>query len=212
MHLDHLTFAAGPEGLIATAEKLQSRLGVEFIDGGVHPRFGTRNMILPLTRRQYLEVVEVLEHPASEKAAFGQLVRERSEMGGGWVGWCISVDEIGEVEQRIGRHAVPGNRRRPDGFNLEWVQIGTSTKRSDPQLPHVTQWLIDPSEHPSQAGPSEIELVELDIAGSPDRLADWLGETAVNSLEQIKVNWTAPNALPGIMTATFSTPRGLVAI
>lgn len=49
MHLDHLSFAAGPDGLEATAQRLGAQLGVSFLDGGFHPRFGTRNRILPLT-------------------------------------------------------------------------------------------------------------------------------------------------------------------
>lgn len=210
MHLDHLSFAAGPDGLAGTTEKIGQSLGATFLDGGVHPRFGTRNAILPLTGNQYLEVVEVLDHPASEKAAFGQFVRERSEAGGGWMGWCVAVDDMTEVERRIGRHAVPGNRRRPDGFNLEWRQIGTSSSRVDPQLPYVTSWDIDPSEHPSQMAPASTSLVALDIAGSPQRLEDWLGETAITAFGSVEVNWTAPNAAPGIMAATFETPHGTV--
>jgi hypothetical protein len=212
MHLDHVSFAVGPGGLAGTTADLSQQLGATFLDGGVHPRFGTRNMILPLKNEQYLEVVEVLDHPASDKAAFGQAVRERSDAGGGWMAWCVSVDDMTEVERRIGRHAVPGNRRRPDGFNLQWRQIGTSSMRADPQLPYVTSWDIDPSEHPSQMAATEIELIALDIAGSPQRLSDWLGETAVDALEQIDVNWTAPNGLPGIMAATFRTPHGDVRI
>lgn len=212
MHLDHVSFAVGREGLLGTTAELGALLGATFMDGGVHPRFGTRNMILPLKNRQYLEVVEVLDHPASDKAAFGQAVRERSDAGGGWMAWCVSVDDMSEVEHRIGRHAVPGNRHRPDGFNLKWRQIGTSSMRADPQLPYVTSWDIDPSEHPSQMADSEIELVAIDIAGSPKRLSDWLGETAVDALEQIDVNWTAPNGLPGILAVTFRTPAGDVRI
>ena len=212
MHLDHVSFAVGADGLAGTTAELGRLLGASFLDGGAHPRFGTRNMILPLKNRQYLEVVEVLDHPASDKAAFGQAVRERSTAGGGWMAWCVSVDDMAEVEHRIGRHAVPGNRRRPDGFNLQWRQIGTSSMRADPQLPYVTAWDIDPSEHPSQMAPSEIELVALDIAGSPQRLSDWLGEPAVDALETIDVNWTAPHGLPGIMAATFRTPTGDVRI
>ncbi|MCW2841707.1 MAG: hypothetical protein JWR55_3190 [Aeromicrobium sp.] len=178
----------------------------------MHPRFGTRNMILPLKNRQYLEVVEVLDHPASDKAAFGKVVRERSDAGGGWMAWCVSVDDMSEVERRIGRHAVPGNRHRPDGFNLQWRQIGTSSMRADPQLPYVTCWDIDPSEHPSQMAESEIELVAIDIAGSPNRLSEWLGEPAVDALETIDVNWTAPHGLPGVMAVTFRTPAGDVRV
>jgi len=212
MHLDHITFAAGPGGLDATTAALGEALGAEFIDGGIHPRFGTTNRILPLKNFQYLEVVEALDHPAAEKAAFGQAVRTRSGAGGGWLHWCISVDDLAEVERRIGRHAVPGNRHRPDGFNLEWMQIGTSSASTDPQLPYVTKWLIDPSEHPSQAEHSEIELTGLEVAGDPQRVADWLGEGAVTALETISVSWTAPNGMPGISAATFRTPQGDVRI
>ena len=86
MRLDHLSYAAGPDGLASTAQRIGGLLGREFIDGGVHPRFGTRNMIMPLADGTYLEIVEVLDHPASDKAPFGQAVRARSALGGGWLG------------------------------------------------------------------------------------------------------------------------------
>jgi hypothetical protein len=187
-------------------------LGASFLDGGAHPRFGTRNMILPLKNQQYLEVVDVLDHPAADKAPFGQAVRQRSEAGGGWMGWVVAVDDIAPVEHRMGRHAVPGNRRRPDGFNLEWQQIGVRGMAADPQLPFVTSWQIDPAEHPSQMATTELELTELEIAGDPQRVYDWLGEGAILALETIKVEWVAPHGLPGIMAATFSTPSGDVRI
>jgi glyoxalase-like protein len=212
MHLDHVSFAVGPDGLAGTTAELGRLLDAKFIDGGAHPRFGTRNMILPLQNRKYLEVVEVLDHPASDKAAFGQAVRERSDAGGGWMAWCVSVDDMTEVEHRMGRHAVPGNRRRPDGFNLEWRQIGTSGMRADPQLPYVTCWDIDPSEHPSQMADSGITLAALDIAGDPKRLADYLGEPAISALEEIEVRWIAPNGAPGILAAEFTTSAGTVRI
>lgn len=212
MHLDHVTFAVGPDGLAGTTAKLSAELGAEFIDGGIHPRFGTTNMILPLTNNQYFEVVEVLDHPAADKAAFGQAVRQRSDAGGGWLGWCIAVDDISPIEQRLGRKAVPGNRHRPDGFNLTWLQIGTSGMKSDPQLPYVTQWQTEPSEHPSQAASSNITLQALEIAGSPQRLTDWLGEPAAGALENVEVRWVAPNGTPGILTAEFNTPGGVVRI
>ncbi|MET0766827.1 MAG: VOC family protein [Aeromicrobium sp.] len=212
MHLDHLSFAVGPAGLIETTAELSEKFGAVFHAGGIHPRFGTNNMILPLKNRQYLEVVEALEHPASDKAPFGQAVRARSELGGGWLGWCVSVEDIEPVEHRIGRHAVPGNRHRPDGYNLTWKQIGVHGMRADPQLPFVTCWDVPPEEHPSQMAESEISLVGLEIAGSPERLADWLGEPAVGALEQIEVRWVAPNGAPGILAAEFETPDGIVRV
>ena len=135
MRLDHLSFAAGPDGLASTAQRIGGLLGRDFTDGGVHPRFGTRNMILPLADHTYLEIVEVLDHPASDKAPFGQAVRARSALGGGWLGWVVAVDDIATVEQRLGRESAIGNRHRPDGTELRWKQIGVNGLIADPQLP-----------------------------------------------------------------------------
>ena len=126
MHVDHLTFAVGSAGLAAESDRLGALLGERFRDGGFHPRFGTRNHILPLADDRYLEVVEVLEHPAAEKAAFGQAVRARSEMGGGWMGWVVSVDDLTPFEQRLEREPVYGSRHFPDGRLLEWEQTRAS--------------------------------------------------------------------------------------
>src|SRR6187402_3148556 len=140
MRLDHVSYAAGPDGLAGTARRIGGLLGKSFADGGMHPRFGTRNMILPLADHTYLEVVEVLDHPASDKAPFGQAVRARSALGGGWLGWVVSVEDIAKVEARLGRDSVQGNRHRPDGVELRWRQIGVKGLQSDPQLPFFIQW------------------------------------------------------------------------
>ncbi len=151
MRLDHLSYACGPDGCPATLERLSALLGAEFVDGGVHPRFGTVNHILPLENDRYIEVVDVLDHPASDKAPFGQAVRARKELGGGWLGWVVAVRDMERMEKRLGREAVPGNRHRPDGVNLTWRQIGVKGLIADPQLPFFVHW-DDLSEHPSVGG------------------------------------------------------------
>src|SRR5215475_11963519 len=115
MRLDHLSYAAGPEGLASCVQRLGARLGASFVDGGMHPRFGTRNFILPLSGGTYLEVVEALDHPAVDNAPFGRAVRERGALGGGWLGWAVAVADLASVEARLGRRAVDGHRVRPDG-------------------------------------------------------------------------------------------------
>ncbi len=211
MRLDHLSFAAGPEGLKGTAEQLSRQLGAEFHDGGFHPRFGTRNQILPLSGGQYLEVVEVLDHPAAEKAPFGQAVRARSNMGGGWLGWVVAVDDLAPIEQRLGRKAVPGNRRLPEGDELQWQQIGIKGLQADPQLPFFIHWLSDSESHPSVGG-GDIRLVKLEIAGDSHRVDEWLGGPADHVVDDLEISWIAPNGQPGIDAVTFETPAGPVRI
>ncbi len=210
MRLDHLSFAAGPDGLVSTAQRLGGLLGRDFVDGGVHPRFGTRNMILPLAGSTYLEVVEVLDHPASDKAPFGQAVRARSAAGGGWLGWVVAVDDIAVVEQRLGRSSALGSRHRPDGTELRWRQIGVNGLISDPQLPFFVQWESPSEMHPSAGADGDFSLACLEIAGDPKRVSEWLGQTVEAPLEDVKVEWVAPNGTPGVLAIQVQTPAGLV--
>ena len=212
MRLDHLSYAAGPDGLASTARRLGALLGEPFVDGGIHPRFGTRNMVLPLTHGTYLEIVEVLDHPASDKAPFGQAVRARSALGGGWLAWVIAVDDITAVERRLGREAVDGNRWRPDGHELRWKQIGVKGLQADPQLPFFVQWLGDGRDHPSIGASNDLHLDCLEIAGDPRRVGDWLGRPVEGPLEDVKVEWVDADGVPGLVAAEFSVPSGRVRI
>lgn len=212
MHIANLSFAAGPQGLKAAVASLGQQLGAEFKDGGFHPRFGTRNNILPLTRGQYLEVVEVLEHPAAEKATFGQAVRACTEKGGGWLGWMIEVTDMAPLEERLQREAGHGSRQFPDGRRLEWEQIGVRGFAADPQLPFFVKWTSDPDTHPGALGGSDIELVKINIAGSRQRVSDWLGFELADSFDGVEFKFNALNGTPGIECVKFRTPRGTVRI
>jgi hypothetical protein len=212
MRLDHLSYAVGPDGIEGTTSRLSALLGETFRDGGVHPRFGTKNRILPLRDGIYIEIVAVLDHPASDKVPFGQAVRDRSAAGGGWLGWVVAVDDIQPVEERLGRLAVQGNRHRPDGFDLRWKQIGVKGLQADPQLPFVVQWEIEDDDHPSAGASGDVSLCALEIAGDPVRVQDWLGEPALEALSEVSVQWVAPHGTPGIVAAHFETDNGRVRI
>jgi len=212
MRLDHIVFAASPKGLAYSADRLGEKLGEKFQDGGIHPRFGTRNAVLPLRGGTYIELVEVLDHPASDKAPFGQAVRARTEIGGGWMGWVVAVPDIAPFEARIGRECVHGNRHRPDGFELLWKQLGVKGLQTDPQLPYFIEWETDAEHHPSVGATGNIALKSLDIAGDPDRVSEHLGEPVDHPLDDIDVVWVAPNGTPGIVAVTFETPSGDVRI
>ena len=181
----------------------------DFVDGGVHPRFGTRNMILPLAGRTYLEVVEVLDHPASDKAPFGQAVRARSALGGGWLGWVVAVDDITGSSSGSAARPSTGNRHRPDGTELLWQQIGVNGLIADPQLPFfIAVGRRRPSCTRAPAPTATFSLASLEIAGDPQRVSEWLGETVEAPLEDVKVEWVAPHGTPGIIAAQVQTPHG----
>ena len=218
MRLDHLSYAAGPDGLVSTAKRLGELLGQDFVDGGVHPRFGTRNMTLPLRGGIYLEVVEALEHPASDKAPFGQAVKARSALGGGWMSWVVSTGDMASVEERLGRPWVDGNRHLPDGTELLWKQIGINGLIADAQLPYFIHWLTRDL-HPGNAG-SDVTLRSIEISGEQQRVRDYMGADfkertdpwTGRPAEDVELVWVAEHGTPGLLAATFSTPLGDVRI
>jgi hypothetical protein len=210
MRVDHVSYAAESDGLAATAERLSKKIGVAPVDGGVHPRFGTRNVILPLSQERYVEVVEVLDHPASYKAPFGQAVRARSETGGGWMGWAVAVDDLSEAERRLGREAVVGSRHRPDGVMLSWRQLGIKGLIADPQLPYYIKW-DDEGLHPSVGAQTEVTIQSLEIAGDPDRVRDWLG-LPPDHAASVQFSFVSPHGNPGLLSVTFDTPEGPVTV
>jgi len=79
MRVDHVSYAAEPGGLRDAAFELAEMLGVTAVDGGVHPRFGTRNYVLPLVDQRYIEVVDVL-------ASAGESLTEGSLTGASFTG------------------------------------------------------------------------------------------------------------------------------
>ncbi len=212
MRIDHVSYAAPPGGLSETAHQFADILGVEAFNGGVHPRFGTRNMVLPLANQQYLEVVEVLDHPASLKAPFGQVVRQRSADGGGWLGWVVEIDDIHEFEVKLGRPSAPGNRFRPDGVELRWRQIGINGMLADPQLPFLVQWQVPRQLHPSALAQNPVQLKSLKLAGDPHRISHWLSNSTEFPKFDVSFEFEAAHEVAELRSCTFHTGLGSVTI
>ncbi len=212
MHLDHLSYVAGREGLGACVQRIGARLGAGFTDGGIHPSFGTRNFVLPLAAGTYFEVVATLDHPAVDHAPFGRAVAARSATGGGWLAWAVRVDDIATYEGRLDRPSAAGHRRRPDGFDLRWRQIGINEVTDDPQLPFFIQWESDEQHHPA-AGGSSIGLRRLEIAGDEATVETYLSTPTREPFDEVEVEWTSPfDGDTGVVAAIFDTPHGDVRI
>ena len=215
MRLDHLAYVSDHDHVIDVVQRLGSSLGAAFTDGGIHPRFGTRNFILPLEGGTYLEVVCALDHPAGDQLPFGRAVTRCAAAGGGWLGWVVGVDDITIAEKRIGRESAAGHRRRPDGVDLSWKQLGINNMIEDPQLPFFIEWNVDPSDHPSVGAKPGVRVERLEISGNRETVCDWLGEPIEHPLDDVEVTWIDPREnddSTGLIAVEIRTPRGLVRI
>ena len=211
MQLDHISYVTSHEQLSDTVQRLGSRLGSTFVDGGVHPRFGTRNFTMPLLNGQYLEVVCPLDHPATETSPFGKAVSRRATEGGGWLTWVLSVGDISEIETRLGRLAVDGHRTKPDGVDIKWKQIGVLGTIEDRQLPFFIEWIEN--HHPSTDGNAVSKIVKIEISGSKEKIANWIGsDTEITIGPSVALEWLPYSEIDGeagIVAVHLETPNGV---
>ena len=212
MRLDHVSYVTSHDQLADTVQRLGSRLGSTFVDGGVHPRFGTRNFTLPLQNGHYLEVVCPLDHPASDSSPFGKAVSRRAAEGGGWLTWVFAVDDVAAIESRLGRSAVEGHRTKPDGTDIRWRQIGVLGTLEDRQLPYFIEWTEN--HHPSTDGKAVATILKVEIAGDEKTITDWLGSDAAAALgSNVEVVWLSPadnDGENGIVAVHLNTPNGVI--
>jgi hypothetical protein len=213
MRLDHVSYVTSHDQLADTVQRLGSRLGTTFVDGGIHPRFGTRNFTAPLLDGKYIEVVCPLDHPATEQTPWGKAVSKKAQEGGGWLTWVFSTEDIAPIEEKFGRKAVDGHRTRPDGTDLKWKQIGVKEITDSRELPFFIQWLTE--DHPSKDG-NAIATINKIIISDKDQLSDsWFKKDILDSLDTIEVIWTHPDnneGLTGIVSIEISLNSTLILI
>ena len=211
MRLDHISYVTSHDQLADTVQRLGSRLGSTFVDGGVHPRFGTRNFTLPLLNGQYLEVVCPLDHPATETSPFGKAVSQRATEGGGWLTWVLATNDVSKIESRLGRSAVDGHRTKPDGTDLKWKQIGVLGTLEDRQLPFFIEWKAD--HHPSTDGKAVSKIVKIEIAGDETIIKTWLASEISEVAKGVSILISKNNlGEAGITSVQLETPTGMVSI
>ena len=191
MRLDHVSYVTSHDQLADTVQRLGSRLGTTFVDGGIHPRFGTRNFTAPLLDGKYIEVVCPLDHPATEQTPWGKAVSKKAQEGGGWLTWVFSTEDIAPIEEKFGRKAVDGHRTRPDGTDLKWKQIGVKEIEESRELPFFIQWLTE--DHPSKDG-NAVAKIEKIVIADKDQLADsWFKQEIISGLNGIKLEIVKPS-------------------
>ena len=202
MRLDHVSYVASHDQISDVVNRIGSQIGTAFVDGGIHPKFGTRNFTAPLLNGQYIEVVCPLDHPATDATAFGQAVKKKAEAGGGWLTWVFSSTDLAGIEEKFGRKAADGYRTRPDGSELKWKQIGVKEIIGSGELPFFIQWLTD--NHPSKDGNSVAKISKLVIADD-EKLADsWFQDEIKSALTGVEIEWVKPESNEG--------DKGIVAV
>jgi hypothetical protein len=202
MRLDHISYVASHDQISDVVNRIGSQIGTAFVDGGIHPKFGTRNFTAPLLNGQYIEVVCPLDHPATDATPFGKAVKKKADAGGGWLTWVFSSSDLQKVEEKFGRKAADGSRTKPDGSELKWKQIGVKEITGAGELPFFIQWLTE--QHPSKDGNSVAKISKIVIADYEQLADSWFKEEIKSGLKDVEIEWVKPESNDG--------DKGIVAV
>jgi len=163
--LDHILLGASSlEGGIAFVEK---HTGVTAALGGVHPGRGTRNALVSLGDRHYLEIIA--PDPAQTAAADHYGVKKLTAPR--LVGWAAHPGDLNAFAGRLRKANLafdgptPGSRRSPDGRLLEWKTLNLHDTREG-LLPFFIEWSTD-TVHPSVDSPAGCKILRFELS-APD--------------------------------------------
>jgi Glyoxalase-like domain len=165
--LDHILL--GCNDLDRGIAFVEDNTGVRAAFGGVHPGRGTRNALLSLGERRYLEIIAPDPDQPNAKDPLALHLRKLSEPH--IVGWAAHPGDLGSLAKKLREAGMafegpsPGSRKRPDGRVLQWQ---TLTLKDNPSwlLPFFIEWSAE-SLHPSADAPAGCRLVQFE-AISPD--------------------------------------------
>ncbi|MGE0127437.1 MAG: VOC family protein [Blastocatellales bacterium] len=200
--VDH--FILGAADLDQAVAWFEKTTGVKPIIGGVHPGRGTRNALVALGGRQYLEILapDAAQQGVSMKYDLKSLITPRLIH---WVAVTNDINSVVEKSRSAGLSPVgprEGSRARPDGRMLKWSSLDVVSNERVTLIPFFIQWAAD-SLHPSQDSPKGCELQSFEMEhANPASVAEMLRKLGIE-----------PKIARGAevrLRATLKTPKGKV--
>lgn len=197
--IDHLVYAV-PD-LESGIDALEGLVGVRPAPGGSHPGWGTRNALLSLGNRIYLEIIAPDPEQVVNRRPLGVDELDLPRL----TTWAMAADNL-EDRVRAAREAGfelgeirDMERTRLDGTRLSWRLTDPFADRRGGLLPFLIDWGTSP--HPAESAPAGCTLLDFAIESTePEKIRDFPGLGCKVALGSCA------------LVANLATPRGLVCL
>jgi catechol 2,3-dioxygenase-like lactoylglutathione lyase family enzyme len=197
--LDHILL--GCRDLDRGIAFVEERTGVRAAFGGVHPGRGTRNALLSLGERRYLEIIAPDPAQSEVPDAYGLLRLDEPRL----VTWAAHPGDIKALAARLTKAGIvaegptPGSRRRPDGKLLQWKTLNLQ-ETAGGLLPFFIEWSAS-SLHPSADSPKGCTLVRFEAVASDV-------ETLSGTVKQLGLDLAVGKAEKPQLRAAIASSKG----
>ncbi|HEX4963426.1 MAG TPA: VOC family protein [Thermoanaerobaculia bacterium] len=202
--VDHLLL--GVPDLEAGMKWFEERTGIRPAAGGSHPGRGTRNALVSLGGRYYLEIIapDPAQTGVDNELAAGLKKLTAPRL----IGWAAAGSDLEATLARLDAEkvahspATPGARKRPDGKELSWRTVAVQSDLGE-SIPFFIDW--GTTAHPSASAPAGARLVALTFRHpKPEALTAELARLGI-------ATEVTQSAQPGL-AARIETPRGVLSL
>ncbi len=201
--LDHLLL--GTAALDQGVALVKEITGLSPVIGGSHPGVGTRNALLSLGNRQYLEIIA--PDPAQQVFAYQPDLRElREPRLFTWAAAATDINATAQAARAAGLEVIgprDGSRRKPDGHLLHWRTLAIKNDLAVSgvaPIPFFIQW-GEGVQHPSRDAETGCRLESLEfVYPEPQQVREMFSKLGIEA--KVKPGQEAR------LTATLRTPRG----
>ena len=206
--LDHILL--GCADLDSGIDLLEQRTGVRPAFGGVHPDRGTRNALLSLGERRYLEVIAPdPKQDRVEAFAQKQVARLKGLASPRLIGWAAHPGNLETFATHLRDAGIPfdgprpGSRQRPDGKLLQWKTLNLKDDK-DGLLPFFIEWSAG-SPHPSTDAPKGCALAHFNAATPTD-------QDLAKTMQRLQLDIAISKGETAALHAIITGPKGELAV
>jgi hypothetical protein len=196
-HVDHLVYATPDLG--STIRDLERLLGARASIGGQHLGRGTRNALISIGERAYLEIVgpDPDQAPPNGPRWFDVDTIDQPRL----VTWAAHANNLAALAaSAVTLGAVTqGSRLRQDGVTLSWQLTDPTVMLGDGVVPFFIDWGMSP--HPSSTATRGPRLIDL-RGEHPD------GDATRATLAQLDIPLAVTSASRPALVATLQTASG----
>jgi len=201
--IDHLIY--GTPDIDLAVDHLESLLGVRAVHGGQHLGHGTRNALLALGPKMYLEVLgpdpEQPEPDRPRWLGIDDLTTPRL------IAWAARAERLDQFVAEAVGHGIAlgqvqhGHRHRPDGVELQWLLTDPTVVLYDGLVPFFIDWGTNP--HPSADAPAGAILTALTAEHQEPG-------TVMTTLSQLGLDMAVVQQSEAALVATLEGAKGVV--